>query len=130
MIPGSRYDWGGTNSNPFYDPTQLPLHTPHIDGLAARVVRFPRAFVPTLVCAPSRTCLASGREYNASGQGANARSRALNRDGDFDVESIPTFYQALQQQGYHTMIAGRDDLTKQIGPGLNGNRMGATTLQS
>lgn len=42
------------------------------------------------------------------------------RTQDFDVEEIPTFYKALQDSGYWTMITGRDDLTKRTGPGLNG----------
>lgn len=115
-----RYDWGGTHNNPYYTHDQLPLRMPNIDALAQRGVRFTRAIVPSPVCAPSRACLASGREYDPAGQGGNGASVAPSRDGDFDVEQIPTFYQELQRQGYYTMVTGRDDLTKRTGPGLDG----------
>jgi hypothetical protein len=121
MFPDElRYDWGGTHNNPYYGQQQLPLHMPNIDALAKRGVRFTRAVVPSPVCAPSRACLASGREYDPAAQGANGMSVAPSRDGDFDVEEMPTFYQELQRQGYYTMVTGRDDLTKRTGPGLNG----------
>ena len=96
MFPDElRYDWGGTHNNPYYGQKQLPLHMPNVDALAKRGVRFTRAVVPSPVCAPSRACLASGREYDPAGQGANGMSVAPSRDGDFDVEEVPTFYQEL-----------------------------------
>ena len=95
-----RYDWGGTRNNPYYTRAELPLRMPNIDALAERGVRFTRAIVPSPVCAPSRACLASGREYDPAGQGGNGASIAPTHDGDFDVEQIPTFYQQLQKQGY------------------------------
>ena len=118
-LPG--YDWGGLHANPYYTPEQLPLRLPHVDALAQRGVRFTRAHVASPVCAPSRACLASGREYDPAGQGGNGASVAPTRDGDFDVEEMSTFYQQLQRQGYWTMVTGRDDLTKRTGPGLRGD---------
>ena len=120
-LPVSGYDWGGLHANPYYTPEQLPLRLPHVDALAQRGVRFTRAHVASPVCAPSRACLASGREYDPAGQGGNGASVAPTRDGDFDVEEMPTFYQQLQRQGYWTMVTGRDDLTKRTGPGLRGD---------
>ena len=121
MFPDElRYDWGGLHNNPYVSEGSLPIRLPNIDGLAERGVRFTRAVVPAPVCAPSRACLASGREYDTAGQGENGESVAPSRDGTFDVAQIPTFYQALQQAGYWTMVTGRDDLTKRTGPGLHG----------
>ena len=60
-----RYDYGGLHNNPYY-PTraELPIFTPHFDLIAASGVRFTHAFVGAPVCAPSRACLASGRQYD------------------------------------------------------------------
>jgi hypothetical protein len=60
-----RYDFGGLHNNPYY-PTraELPIFTPHFDSVALAGVRFTRAFVGAPVCAPSRACLASGRQYD------------------------------------------------------------------
>ena len=101
-----RYDWGGTLFG-------IPLQTPNIDSLSKRGTSFRRAVVAAPVCAPSRACLASGREYDMAGV-------PMNFHNDFDL-SIPTFYQSLQDAGYWTMVTGRDDLDKSTGgPGLNG----------
>eukprot|EP00038_Savillea_parva_P027515 m.60007 g.60007 ORF g.60007 m.60007 type:complete len:128 (-) comp7930_c0_seq2:1609-1992(-) len=56
-----RYDWGPLG---YYNNTDLPLITPNFDQLATEGVRFTRAFVGAPVCAPSRACLASGRQYD------------------------------------------------------------------
>lgn len=113
-----RYDWGGVATNPYYTADQLPLQTPNIDLVASKGTRFAHALVASPVCAPSRACLAAGREYDATGQGSNGQS--VGAQGDFDVAEIPTFYQSLRDAGYHTMVTGRDDLTKYTGPGLDG----------
>ena len=126
MFPDElRYDWGGTVNNPYYNNSDSPhpylqLKVPNIDAIAKNGVRFTRAVVPTPVCAPSRACLASGREYDYAGQGENAASISPLKDQDFDVVEMPTFYQALQRAGVWTMVTGRDDLTKKTGPGLTG----------
>lgn len=43
-----------------YDPAS-PVHTPHLDALAARGTRFDRAYVSSAVCGPSRTSFYTGR---------------------------------------------------------------------
>jgi arylsulfatase A-like enzyme len=43
------------------------LHTPHIDGLAARGVRFSRAYVQSPVCGPSRMSFYTGRYVQSHG---------------------------------------------------------------
>ena len=92
-----RYDWVGRNPN-------IPVPTPHIDALAARGVDFTRAIVPAPVCGPSRSCLASGMEYENC-------SVANNRD-IYDSALRPTFFKHLHDSGYHTMACGKIDLHK------------------
>jgi arylsulfatase A-like enzyme len=55
---------GGLHNNPYYTRAELPIFTPNFDRIAAGGVRFSRAFVGAPVCAPSRACLASGRQYD------------------------------------------------------------------
>ena len=49
-------------------PSSVPaLRMPTLSSLAASGTRFSHATVPSPLCAPSRACLASGREYDAAG---------------------------------------------------------------
>ena len=91
-----RYDWLGRNP-------EVPVPTPNIDRLASRGVDFTEAVVASPVCGPSRSCLASGMEYENCGV-------KVNRD-PYDP-SIPTFYKHLRESGYHTMACGKIDLHK------------------
>ena len=98
-----RYDWDGF---PRVNQPNIPgpmLHVPHTRALAARGVRFTTAYVPAPVCAPSRACLAAGREYDAA--------RVPSNQHDYPVDQR-TFYGALRDRGYHVMTVGKDDLTK------------------
>ena len=97
-----RWDWDG-RPHPHAVPPTLKL--PHIQRLRDSGTTFPwGASVPAVVCAPSRSCMASLREYDRAGV-------ATNSANDYDV-SIPTYFSALQDVGYHTMTTGKDDLTK------------------
>ncbi len=92
-----RGDWLGRNP-------EIPVPTPNIDRLAARGVDFTRAIVPAPVCGPSRSCLASGMEYENCGVEVN---------GDmYPAQARPTFYKHLHDSGYHTMATGKIDLHK------------------
>ena len=91
-----RPDWLGRNPD-------IPVPTPHIDGLAERGVDFTQAIVASPVCGPSRSCLASGMEYENCGV-------EVNRD-PYKPE-ITTFYKRLHDSGYHTMATGKIDLHK------------------
>jgi len=101
-----RWDWAGSLEG------MTALRMPTLEALAAGGTRFRRAFVPAPVCAPSRACLASGREYDEAGVPSNFAN-------DYPV-NLTTFYTLLQNAGYHTMTTGKDDLTKATGCGLNG----------
>ncbi len=92
-----RYDWVGRNPD-------IPVPTPHLDALAARGADFTRAIVPSPVCGPSRSCLASGMEYENC-------TVAWNRD-EYNAALRPTFYKHLHDSGYHTMACGKIDLHK------------------
>jgi choline-sulfatase len=92
-----RFDWVGRNPD-------IPVPTPHLDALAARGTDLTRAIVPSPVCGPSRSCLASGMEYENC-------TVARNRDV-YDAALRPTFYKHLHDSGYHTMACGKIDLHK------------------
>ena len=91
-----RPDWIG-----IYE--KLPLKTPNLDALIKRGVNFTNAVCPSPLCAPSRSCLASGKEYERAG--------CLTNGDNYPVEQI-TFYTLLRKSGYHTMGCGKFDLRK------------------
>ena len=95
-----RYDWDGFHS---LNTGPLPLRMPNTQAVAKRGVRFTQAYVPAPVCAPSRSCLASGRQYDHTQVPSNGH--------DFP-QNTTTFYAVLRSHGYHTMTTGKDDLTK------------------
>ena len=101
-----RWDWAGSLEG------MSALRMPTLEALAAGGTRFRQAFVPAPVCAPSRACLAAGREYDEAGVASNFAN-------DYPVNQT-TFYTLLKQAGYHTMTTGKDDLTKATGPNING----------
>jgi len=47
------------------------LHTPHIDALAARGLRFTQAYVQSTICGPSRMCTYTGRYMRTHGSTQN-----------------------------------------------------------
>lgn len=96
-----RFDWDGMHDD---NGTQIPMTLPNLHKLQAGGTRFTQAYVPAVVCAPSRSCMASLREYDRAGT-------ATNGANDYNV-TIPTYFSALQAAGYHTMTTGKDDLTK------------------
>ncbi len=91
-----RPDWLGRNPD-------IPVPTPHMDALAARGMEFTQAIVPSPVCGPSRSCLASGMEYEDCGV-------EVNRD-PYDP-AITTHYKHLHDSGYFTAACGKIDLHK------------------
>lgn len=79
---------------------------PHYSALRARGTRFRKAFVPSPLCAPSRACLASGREYDRAGVPDNFSN-------DFPI-NVTTFMTLLRDGGYDVMTSGKDDLTVSV----------------
>lgn len=91
-----RPDWIGAGSS-------IPVHTPVLDRLAERGVRYSNAVCPSPVCAPSRACLASGMEYDRCGVLSNGVNYPLDR---------MSLYRTLRESGYHVMGCGKFDLHK------------------
>lgn len=72
--------------------------TPNIDRLAARGMRFDRAFVENSLSTPSRACLLTGLYSHQNGQ------RQLGKG----IDSTKTFFsELLQQAGYQTGVVGK-----------------------
>ena len=95
-----RFDWDGFRK----DNGAVPLSVPNLHAFAEKGTRFQHAYVPAPVCSPSRSCLASGREYDFAHVSANFAN-------DYPTWQT-TFYTLLKEAGYHTMMTGKDDLTK------------------
>lgn len=88
------------------------------------------AYVAAPVCAPSRSCLASAREYDAAGVMSNfANDYPVNQTTFYAVlrangyvnwhrghasrrAGTPRIHCFLRGFSYHTMTTGKDDLTK------------------
>ena len=102
-----RFDWADN----FY-LKDLNINTPTFQMVVANGTRFINTLVGSPVCAPSRGCLATGKEYDYSGMEQNMQDLPENQT---------TFYTLLQQNGYYTMITGKDDLTKLTGVGVDGS---------
>ena len=90
-----RFDWIG---NP-----EIPVRTPNLERLRRRGVLFRRAVVPSPLCAPSRACLAAGKEYDRCGVRSNADNYPLPQT---------TYYSLLRAAGYHVAGCGKFDLHK------------------
>lgn len=91
-----RFDWTGLNR-------AVQVRTPNLNSLAKAGVSFRNAVVASPLCAPSRACLASGREYGRCGVRDNTQ--------DYPVTQT-TFYTLLRDAGYHVTGCGKLDLHK------------------
>lgn len=69
-------------------------HTPNLDRLAARGVRFPNTFSVAGVCAPSRNCIATGM-YPISIGGHNMRTMSYGKATELRAIGLPGSYGAL-----------------------------------
>jgi choline-sulfatase len=92
-----RFDWMSTNPH-------LPIRTPNLDRVARMGTRFSHTMVASPLCAPSRACLASGREYGRTGVASNGY--------DYPAAHLNTFYSMLRDAGYHVLGCGKMDLAK------------------
>jgi arylsulfatase len=87
-----RGDWHGGNPD-------VPVRTPNLDALRERGVQFTNAICPSPLCSPTRTCLASGREYERCGVPSNS----VNWPRD-----TMNYHRILRDQaGYHVMACGK-----------------------
>jgi len=88
-----RHDWVGSNPD-------VPVRTPALDRLGERGVHFTNTVCPAPLCAPSRSCLASGLEYDTVG---------ITGNEDYPGDR-PTYYSRLRDAGYETVGVGDIDL--------------------
>lgn len=74
------------------------IHTPNLDALAERGVRFSNAFVALSICSPSRAALLTGRYGSENGV------VTLAGELDEDERTIPQY---LKEAGYRTAHVGK-----------------------
>lgn len=98
MADQLRWDWLGCEGTP-------GVHTPNLDALASRGVRFTQCTTNSAVCAPARIALASGQ--------LPTRLQALDNSAVLPT-TTPTYYQALRDNGYRVGLVGKLDLDKPV----------------
>ena len=74
------------------------LHTPNMDTLARRGVRFSISYCTSPVCGPSRSSIVTGRMPHETG---------VNLNGATPDPSIPNLGQIFRKAGYETAWAGK-----------------------
>ena len=102
MTDEQRGDCLGCYGNPV-------LHTPHIDAIAERGVRFDRGYVQNPMCMPARMSIMTGRY--CSEHGCN-----INCVGIPAHEQEHTFMRYLQDAGYYTAAIGKMHMMPKWGP--------------
>ena len=78
---------------------EIPVRTPNLKALADRGVWFSNAVCPTPLCAPCRSCLVSGNEYDRSG--------VLDNSMPYDFEQTPYHLRLRDEAGYNVMGCGK-----------------------
>lgn len=80
------------------------LHTPHLDGLAARGTRFTQFYAGSAVCSPSRASLLTGK----TPQGAGLEVNSPNNKGHAGLPPDQvTIAEMLAAEGYATAQVGK-----------------------
>ena len=82
------------------------IHTPNIDALARRGVRFTQAYAHT-VCCPSRSQLLTGRVPQRSGVTNWLSNSPLDENGRNMLVSEITLAEVLRDNGYRTALTGK-----------------------
>jgi arylsulfatase A-like enzyme len=92
--------------------------TPALDRLAARGVRFSRAFTPTAICTPARASVLTGVLPFRHGLLANHERNVGYRE-DLDGR-YPTFARPLRAAGYEVGHVGKWHVGRDLGPADHG----------
>lgn len=87
------------------------LHTPHMDGLAEKGVRFTQFYAAAPVCSPSRSALMTGRYPQRAGLATNASSK--KGEGAGMPGSQVTMAEIFKSAGYATGHIGKWHLATQ-----------------
>ncbi|MGA3398889.1 MAG: alkaline phosphatase family protein [Acetobacteraceae bacterium] len=98
MCDQLRFDYLGCYGHPY-------LHTPHIDALAKRGVRFTRAYVQSPVCGASRMSFYTGRYMRSHGANWN---RFPLRIGE------PTLGDHLAELGVRNVLVGKTHMAADV----------------
>ena len=86
------------NGTLFPDGPAPWLHTPNLDALAARSVRFRNAYTASPLCAPGRASFMSGA--------LPRRTQVYDNAAEF-ASDIPTYAHHLRRAGYQTALSGK-----------------------
>ena len=94
------------------------IYTPNIDRLAAQGIQFTN-FHTSAYCAPTRSMLMTGADNHIVGLGNMSELLADNQFGKPGYEGslngrAPTIATTLRNAGYHTYMAGKWHLGKQL----------------
>jgi arylsulfatase A-like enzyme len=84
-----------------FRPDAIGPHTPNLNKLARRGVKFEHCYSASPLCQPARNCIITGRYPTQHGVCGN-----MNEPIDQD-ERADTFMQHLKRQGYHTALIGK-----------------------
>lgn len=97
------------------------LHTPHMDRLAERGVRFTQFYSAAAVCTPSRVGLLTGRFPFRAGLANNSESHPtqFGKGSGMPKEEI-TIAEMLKAEGYRTAQIGKWHLGASAGPNAHG----------
>ena len=81
--------------------------TPNIDGLAARGVRFDRAYMPAGVCSATRSAIALGTMQTTFGVHNHRSSRQRVPEEVIDLpDGVRTVYELFREHGYYVFNGG------------------------
>ncbi len=98
MADQLRFDYLGCYGHPH-------LHTPHIDALAARGIRFTNAYVQSPVCGPSRMSAYTGRYVRSHGSTWNGMPLRVGE---------PTLGDHLREAGVRAVLVGKTHMTADL----------------
>ncbi len=87
-----------------FDPAH-PCQTPNLDRLAARGIRFTRAYTPNAVCSPARASLMTG--LHVHNHGVLSVTHTTDADQSCLRTDAPHWAQRLRAAGYHTGYFGK-----------------------
>lgn len=108
------------DNNPFIGAYGEPLtHTPTLDALARRGIRYDRAYSNAPVCAPSRFAILTGVYPEAAGPAHHMRARAKV------AGLLQTYPELMRQAGYYCTNSSKTDYNCDIDPAAIWDATGA-----